>query len=251
MSSYPIYIQPRRFTVISESLPPLPQAPPKPKLIKKNWFEKLILWEDEWEDREINARRLMKYEQRLLQYKEEVKKILDSTVVDLFREKKKQEFISQTEPADISFRDVKQGRYEESFYYALKAHFGGKIHTNLELRLPSGSGYIPDIAYIDGTTGLCIDIEIDEPYSLPEKQPIHCIGDDNYRNEYFNSKGWFVIRFAEEQVAQQPEACCNYIRAIIEHIYDGKPINSSVNIVNQWTYWDAKEMADKNYRDSY
>lgn len=50
----------------------------------------------------------------------------------------------------------------------LIAHFGGKIHTSLELCLPSGSGYIPDIAYIDDTTGLCIDIEIDEPYSLPE-----------------------------------------------------------------------------------
>ena len=74
---------------LNDKLPPLPQKPiipKKPKLIKKNFIEKLFLWCDEEEDREINQRRLDKYRQDLeiynkaiIEYKAKVAEVLSES----------------------------------------------------------------------------------------------------------------------------------------------------------------------------
>lgn len=251
MNNYPLYIQPERFKRIKEELPPLPPPPSKPKLIKKNWLEKLILWEDEFEDQEINARRLLKYQEKLIRYQQEVNKILSETEVEIYRNKQKINLLSRTQHATTLNRDVKRGRCESLFEKVLTNYFGDKIHTNIEFTLDNGNGFVPDFAYIDNKTGLCIDIEIDEPYSLPDKQPIHCIGEDEYRNKFFTDRGWFVIRFAEEQIAKQSNDCCDFIGQAIQNIMNGKKMEDSVIHISRWTYNEAKNLAAINYRESY
>ena len=52
MSSYPYIVFSDRYIKINQQLPSLPEEPTKPelKLVKKKWFEKLILWCDDYDD---------------------------------------------------------------------------------------------------------------------------------------------------------------------------------------------------------
>ena len=261
MNSYPIFLKPNSFEKIEYDLPPLPEEPPKPrepKLIKKNWFEKLILQCDEFEDQQINQRRIEKYLQKLHQYQEalvvyrqKVQTFLTETNIDIYRRERKRSLLLQTELTKVSERDVLKGRYESMFNSTLKSAFNDKIKDDVEFELPNGLGFVPDFAYIDTTTGLCIDIEIDEPYSLPQKKAIHCIGDDDYRNNYFLQKGWFIIRFAEIQVAQSSNECVQYIENVINHIYTGVPIINNLHLVPQWTHKDSYILGLRDFRDTY
>ena len=251
MSSYPIFLQPTRFERIKEALPPLPPQPRKPKLIKKNWLESLILWAEDQEDEMINAQRMMRYNIKHQQYQEEVKRALSDTEVRIFRQRERDDFLRQASRGTQLLRDVKKGRYEQMFGDVLRGAFGGKIHTDIEFELPNGNGYVPDFAYVDEATGLCIDIEIDEPYSMPEKQPIHFVGEDDYRNCYFMDNGWFIVRFAEEQIANQPNACLGYIRSVIDNILQNSEVNVTPVPVSRWDYFDAKRYAAFDYRNTY
>ncbi len=79
--------------------------------------------------------------------------------------------------------------------------------------------YEPDIAYIDVQKGIFIDIEIDEPYSGWERQPIHYKTKngtiDDKRNNDFTERGWTVIRFSEKQVHKQPKSCLKRVYQLL------------------------------------
>ena len=49
--------------------------------------------------------------------------------------------------------------------------------------------------------GVAIDVEIDEPYTLPDFTPRHYIEDssDSLRDSLLTARGWAVVRFAEKQ----------------------------------------------------
>lgn len=261
MKAYPIFCKSESFIQVENSKPTLPnkpELPPPPKLIKKNWFEKLILFTDEPQDQVINAKRtqryteeLIVYEQELAKYKIRVSEILTDTNIKIFHLAKKKEALGNTFFASTSARDTLKGRYEDLFFPYLKKKFGDLIFTNLEFSLPNGNAFVPDFSYVNKRTGLCIDIEIDEPYTIESKKPIHFIGEDDYRNSYFSSKGWFVIRFAEIQIANHPVDCCNYIEECIESIISGNMQPEFRFKVEQWDYSKAQEMAMSNYRNHY
>ena len=247
MSSYPYIVFPERYIKINQRLPPLPEEPTKPelKLVKKNWFEKLILWCDDYDDECINGRRRIKYEEQLnnyrielKRYQDNVKQILSDTNISIFREAERKKSLESTR------------RFDDIFLYHLHNAFGNNITDSIEFMLPNQRAFVPDAAYVNRSTGLCIDIEIDEPYSLPDKKPIHYIGSDEYRNSFFSENGWFVIRFAEEQVAKYPEDCVKYVNDFISGIAVGKmPIFT--NCVERWSFSDAYGMSETNYRESY
>lgn len=114
--------------------------------------------------------------------------------------------------------------------------------------------YYPDIAI--AINNLYIDIEIDEPYSMDSRLPIHCIGSDDYRNTYVTSQGWEVIRFAENQIVEYPEKCLSTIIDVIKHIKRGKFGKPFIDYNEKWItpQWDEKtamDMAKRNYRESY
>lgn len=259
---YPVFLKSVQYETIENALPELPPepvAPPKPKLIKKNWLERLILQCDEYEDIQINQRRMNKYYERVAEYhqaltlyKAEINNILAQTNIDIYRNKQRKLTLLHTESATVLHRDVLKGRYEAMFKEHLNELFYDKIKTNVEFLLPNGNGFVPDFAYVNRETGLCIDIEIDEPYALADKTPIHCIGDDDFRDQYFLSKGWFVIRFAEIQIAKFSDKCTQYVEAAINHILFGNPFtNNIVPEIKRWTYNESQLMACQNYRSTY
>lgn len=261
-NNYPIFCAPQWFMTLNDKLPPLPQKPtiPKePKLIKKNFIEKLFLWCDEEEDREINQRRLDKYRQELevynkavIEYKVKVAEILSESNIQDFRNGHKVKLLNITLKASDLSRDVQKGRYELLFKTDLIETFGNMIFDNMEM---NGNNqfysYVPDFVYLDRQTGLSIDIEIDEPYSLPSKIPIHYIGADDYRNKSFTQNGWFVIRFAEIQVALYPKKCVEYIKNVIHHILYGVDISPFNHPIPQWEMTEAYNMAKCNFREQY
>lgn len=260
MSKYPIVILSARYRAVEHLIPQLPEKPKEPELnlIKKNWFERMILWCDEYDDMQINAQRKLRYEQQMIQYKQnlaayerKVRDVLSDTSLSIFREIERKKRLYPSSRGDELKREVQKGRHEVFFVKKLKDAFGDKITDKIEFTLPNGNAFVPDATYIDSSTGLCIDIEVDEPYTIPEGVPIHYIGGpDEYRNSFFSDKGWFVIRFAEEQIAKHSNECISFIKNFISNLMIGR-IPSFDYPVDQWTKGDAYLMSECNYRQSY
>jgi very-short-patch-repair endonuclease len=259
MSSYPVLVKSSRYESVQYLKPQLPEKPKEPelKLVKKNWFEKLILWCDDYDDECINNQRkeryaiqMEEYRRKLSDYHRKVNEILSETQLNIFRKAEREKAIQAYDSGSPLAHDVRKGRHEEEFYSRLRSRFGDKITNSIEFVLPNGNAFVPDAAYVDKQSGLCIDIEIDEPYTIPERIPIHCIGEDDYRNSYFSARGWFVIRFAEEQVARYPDACISYINSFINGILDNE-IPFFDHQIERWTRLEAYRMADKNIRERY
>jgi len=151
-----------------------------------------------------------------------------------------------------------KGKTEAYFNKSLKDYFRSEdieILSNCQLGF-----YYPDLVLIH-SSGLIIDIEIDEPYTLPDKKPIHFfyskagVHSDFYRNLYFLEKGWLVIRFTEKQIINETEACCYqidfelsmYLLSETKHkkfplLIDGEAI---------WTEQKAIKWSEIDYRNTY
>lgn len=207
---------------------------------KKNAFEK----------------ELQLFPERIVEHKKRVEEILSPENLKRYRAQELHRLLSQTGTVGLLDRVVNQGKYEQHFLGFLNRYFPGKIITSVSLGY-FNNPYAPDFAFIDKESDLHIDIEIDEPYILHSKKPIHYIGSDKRRNLYFESQKWVVIRFAEEQVAKHPESCCKVIaQTIYEIIGDSRYIQSLnkfnyLEKVSHWTYEDSLNLASQNYRDTY
>ncbi|OYU82115.1 MAG: hypothetical protein CFE23_02135 [Flavobacterium sp. BFFFF1] len=113
--------------------------------------------------------------------------------------------------------------------------------------------YVSDFAYVDHSKKICIAIEVDEPYTLKTKQPIHL--DDTVRNTFFTNHKWIVLRFAEIQVVEVPELCCNYIQNVIALITDDslnlEMLKCDVPSVSKWTEESVKNLIAIDHRKLY
>jgi hypothetical protein len=109
------------------------------------------------------------------------------------------------------------------------------------------------------SSGLSIDIEIDEPYVGNTKAPHHCIdqGKDDIRNQFFTNNNWVVIRFSEKQAVKYPYSCCKVIAEVIDRVGgDYTCLTQLKNVPNlplepMWTIKQAKFMAKLDYRKTY
>ena len=152
--------------------------------------------------------------------------------------------------------NMKVGASENRFFKVLESQFSGKIFQNTQL-VEKEFNYYPDFVYYDKTLGVCIDIEIDEPYSLDEKMVIHEEGVDDKRNYFFNKNNWIVVRFTEKQVVKEPKECCNVISNVVSYL--NLEINKLTDVVDlslitneiHWDYTDAEEMIKNGYRERY
>ncbi|RPD43758.1 hypothetical protein DNI29_23140 [Hymenobacter sediminis] len=153
----------------------------------------------------------------------------------------------------------RQGRSEAYFLAYLQQYFGQEtIHA--QCRVPvddprlATAWYYPDFVYWDAT-GLRIDIEIDEPYTLRTKEPIHYQGQDDTRNAYFLRKNWVVVRFTEEQVVRYPKQCCKELAELIfsvnETHYAAKFFSQRLPPVAQWSQQQALGQARADTRNTY
>ena len=152
-----------------------------------------------------------------------------------------------------------QGRSEAVFARFLKQHFGeDQLYFNRRVRiddLRAGMDwYYPDVVYRD-ESGLCVDLEIDEPYVWSTGEPHHYIGQDDLRNGFFISKNWVVLRFTEEQVMRTPLACCQVLAALVFHL-TGRDFAIRQHLERpvaqpQWDWVEAKRLASQASRATY
>lgn len=117
-------------------------------------------------------------------------------------------------------------------------------------------GYIPDIALIWSEKNLFIDIEIDEPYDLVSREPIHYTDcNDSLRNLYFLDNGWNIIRITEKQIVDDCKSVVKFIKNCIYQLTEDIRFYSDSEIklekYNRWSYSDAQKLATEHYREMY
>jgi very-short-patch-repair endonuclease len=148
--------------------------------------------------------------------------------------------------SDSSFNN--KGFTEDYFAGLLNNAFGELlIHRNLEI-----GGYTPDFIYSDLNFLINIIIEIDEPYSLHEREPIHYIGSDDLRDAFFVNHYFAVVRFTEYQVVKESVKCIETIKDVIQ-VMKGVELNYNISntIIKSWTYDEAIHFAENNLREKY
>lgn len=117
----------------------------------------------------------------------------------------------------------------------------------------SHDSYYPDFTFICRNTELHIDIEIDEPYSINDKTPIHYIDStDDERNNWFLNENWCIIRFSEKQIILEPDKCINLIESVVSNILN-RNLKFEYDLIKdkKWSYEESLVMALKNSRHDY
>ncbi len=114
--------------------------------------------------------------------------------------------------------------------------------------------YFPDYVYECKNPEFFIDIEIDEDFDFINQKPIHYLGADDSRNDYFLSKNWFVIRFAEQQIIDYPDECCIYLKDVInvlkDPLHNNDPRINTIPYIRRWTYEEVT-IQGKNLHRTY
>ncbi len=156
---------------------------------------------------------------------------------------------------------AKQGVSEKQFFRHLLAAFSGNLICQaVEFEIPGYPlRYSADFIFYHHSSGLALDIEIDEPYTGNTGKPHHCIDvdDDKIRNRFFLERNWGVIRFAEIQVVRHPWSCCKVIAQTIAKLTEDNSVFmllqrlADVPLQKCWTRREARLMAKNNYRHSY
>lgn len=148
----------------------------------------------------------------------------------------------------------KKGRTEQFFKLELMKYFKEILYTDIYV-----DTYFPDFLIIDINNGIKINIEIDEPYSLKEKLPIHYVEDINekIRNDFFLENGYFVVRFAEEQIINDKQACLQLLKGIYDTVKEFEPIEKiksfekQIQGISRWSLKEAIQYAESDYRHFY
>lgn len=172
---------------------------------------------------------------------------------------KKKLYLQNLNPIMVSSRgslSLKRGAAELRFLEQIDSELKGLIFVDMVPRLDSAvsrNTYNPDFTFICKQTNLHIDIEIDEPYSISEKLPIHYIGSsDDKRNEFFLNNNWCIIRFSERQIIQNTSECIETIKSIYNSIIGMYSYYSTnLSIEARWTYEESLIMQKNRYRENY
>ena len=160
-------------------------------------------------------------------------------------------------------KSKRRGYKENSFQLSIQKYFGndytilGDVHLNIGKDVRP---FEPDIAMINKKTNqtIRIDIEIDEPYSGINRQPIHYKGKDYNRDNYFSDRGWIVVRFSEYQVHTQELSCLRFLALVIESIFPNnytipsELLSAKILIRDYlWNITKAQKWERENYREKY
>lgn len=156
---------------------------------------------------------------------------------------------------------AKQGVSEKEFFrHLLSAFPENLICQAVEFEIPGYHlRYSADFILYHYSSGLALDIEIDEPYTGDQGKPHHCIDvdEDKTRNRFFLEHNWGVVRFAEIQVVRYPWSCCKVIAQMIAKLTGDDSVLmllqrlAEIPLQKCWTRREARLMAKNNYRQSY
>jgi len=154
-----------------------------------------------------------------------------------FLKNKYYERIKSSRNCNRTKNETKKGKSEYNFLALLTNTFkNNEIMIDIEL-----GNYYPDFVYLSKDYGFCIDIEIDEQVEMETQKPIHFINSDDKRNEYFLSMNWFIVRFTEFQILNNPTTCISFLIDVIKKIEDPQNhIMKDYNKIkeNRWSYED-------------
>lgn len=157
-------------------------------------------------------------------------------------------------------RSNQKGYKENDFFNQLKLHIVDfELTNNVHMVIPNfNKPYEPDIVLFDKSLNLYIDIEIDEPYDGYYRYPTHYIHpeeevkQDNIRDLFFTESGWIVIRFTEKQVHCQAYECIDYIKNVLNSLYNRTFVNDTTcRKENQWDYNQCILWQKNYYRENY
>lgn len=246
------------------------EYPKKLKKIEMDYENKLEWYYSEREriddeyDNKINFYQtviLPSFHEEKKEIKKKIEQYQDINYITEYRKEELRNFLKTITAPSIhpTQNEIKKGVSEDGFAKKLKKKFANKIYQNYTIINSESENYfLPDFTLFDHVNNLCIDIEIDEPYIGKNGRPIHFSSNshDYERDLFFLRNGWIVIRFAEKQIIENPDACINLIS---ETIY-----NSTLGEINygfdpqihlpkiaQWTKDEAHEMAFRRERNKY
>ena len=119
--------------------------------------------------------------------------------------------------------------------------------------------YEPDVALLNERNGLnlFLNIEVDEPYDAVYRRPTHYRDADLSRDLFFTQRGWIVLRFAEIQVHQHPEACCAVVAQLIARLDPSYQVPVELQhltpppAVPVWSIAQAQQWEKTRYREQY
>lgn len=157
-------------------------------------------------------------------------------------------------------RTNQKGYKENDFFNQIRLQIPSIEKTNnVHMVIPNyNKPYEPDIVLFDKNLNLYIDIEIDEPYDGYYRYPTHCINleeevkQDNVRDLFFTESGWVVLRFTEKQVHCQTNECIDYIKNVLNSIYDREfSKNAKCEAEKQWDYNQCIQWQKIFYREKY
>lgn len=209
------------------------------------------------------------YEVKMLEYEKETlifKSNPANYISDLKNRERKKMLLTELKQTVMPTKeaDYKKGVTHDFFKKHLLKNIGDKIIENAALRISNNyrnnlveykRPYITDFAYVDEQNGICLAIEIDEPYTLKDKKPIHT--SEWIRNDFFLNYNWIILRFAEEQIVLYPELCCKLIKEIIRLIVEDLSfsypftIKCSIPNIPLWTDETIKNLILQDYRNKY
>ncbi|WP_203296794.1 hypothetical protein, partial [Luteirhabdus pelagi] len=214
------------------------------------------------ETHKIYKRKLDHYYSELGTYRQDHEKKLNEYRDEIQKNRTKFEFERHYEnlkPDIIASRgkpSLKRGIAELRFLEKLDAELRDLVFIDMVPKFDYSLGkknYNPDFTLICKRTSLHIDIEIDEPYTLKDKFPIHYIdGPDDERNEFFLENNWCIIRLSEKQVMQESNECIATIKSVYQNIInklDHYTTNLSEN--ERWTYEKSFILQRNKFRESY
>lgn len=157
-------------------------------------------------------------------------------------------------------RSNQKGYKENDFFDQLKQNITDiEITNNVHMLIPNfNKPYEPDIVLFDKNLNLYIDIEIDEPYDGYYRYPTHYTNpedeekQDNVRDLFFTESGWIVMRFSEKQVHCEPYNCIDYIKNVLQSLYNRNFVtDSTCQNENQWDYNQSIQWQKIYYREKY
>lgn len=171
-------------------------------------------------------------------------------------------------PVPVKFpragRVGQRGYCEAAFVECLRRYFPkpGPVRVFDDRHLPVREAvrpYEPDVALLNERSGLnlFLNIEVDEPYDAVYRTPTHYQGADLGRDLFFTRRGWVVLRFAEIQVHQHPEACCAVVAQLLARLDPAYQVPAELQrlapppAVPVWSLLQAQQWARVRYREQY
>ena len=149
---------------------------------------------------------------------------------------------------------VKPGNLEKTFAKELISKLPQGVECYLNVCINTSENqppYCPDLAlFVTGRPEIRIDVEIDEPYEMGTRKPIHFLScGDMFRDNILNRHGWTVVRLASKQIQKESKVCADWLVELVNVMIEGTQdiadhVFTSIPFpVEMWTRNDALKMA--------